>query len=335
MHVSRPLPSAAPAAGPASGLGWGLLGVTAFSLTVPLTSIAVEGLSPVLVGVGRAVVAALLAAVALAATRQRPPTARQAVRLLVLVGGIVLGFPVLTSLALTTAPAGHGAVVIGLLPAATAVLASLRTGERPPRRFWVLSGAGAVAAVGFAALSGGTGGAGVGLHPSDLMLLAAVVVGAAGYAEGGVLARELGAWQTVSWALVLALPLTLPTTVVAALVDPPHATTTQWASFAYLAAVSMYLGFFAWYRGLAVGPMAQVSQVQLVQPVITLVWVALLLGELPDALTVGGGLVVIGCAAGAVRSRLSAPRVVRQAPAPAAPAAGSPASSRRTGRPRR
>jgi drug/metabolite transporter (DMT)-like permease len=218
---------------------------------------------------------------------------------------VVVGFPMLTSLALTTAAASHGAVVIALLPAATAVVAVLRARERPPRSFWVAAAFGAVAAIAFAALSGG------GFAPlegSDFLLLGAVVAAAIGYAEGGMLARELGAWQTVSWALVLASPLMVALTAGSVVVEPPTAPWEGWLSFAYLAVISMFLGFFAWYRGLAIGPMAQVSQVQLVQPVLTLLWAALILRENITALTVAGGLAVIACAGLAVRTRARPPR---------------------------
>jgi drug/metabolite transporter (DMT)-like permease len=216
-------------------------------------------------------------------------------------GGVVVGFPLLTSFALTTAPAGHGAVVIALLPAATATMAVLRGHERPPVRFWVVAGVGAVAAMGFASAQWGGPGH---LRWSDALLLGAVVAAAVGYAEGGLLARELGAWQTVSWALVLCSPLMVFLTVLSAAGQTPSGTPVQWAAFAYLGVVSMFLGFFAWYRGLAIGPMARVSQVQLVQPVLSLCWAGLLLAEQLTWTTLVGGLVVILCAGVAVRSRL-------------------------------
>ncbi len=220
-------------------------------------------------------------------------------------GGIVVGFPLLTSFALTTAPASHGAVVIAALPAATAVMAVLRGREHPPLAFWVAAGAGAVAAMTFAsAQSGGLGQ----LHWADLLLFGAVLAAAVGYAEGGLLARELGAWQTVSWSLVVCAPLMVTLAGLSALRQTPDGTPVQWAAFAYLGVISMFLGFFAWYRGLAIGPMAQVSQVQLVQPVMSIAWAGLLLGEHITATTTLGGLVVILCAGSAVRARLSTPR---------------------------
>lgn len=289
---------------PRHGAAWGFVGVLAFSLTVPLTRVAVDGLSPLLTGAGRAVVAALLAAACLAATRQRLPRGRQWLRLAVVGGGVVVGFPLLTSFALTAVPAGHGAVVIAVLPAATAVATVVRTRERPRAAFWAAVTAGAVAALAFAGLQGGGGLGWDGLSWADLLLLGAVASAAIGYAEGGLLARELGAWQTVSWALLLWAPLMLVLSVVSVAREAPTAPPAPWAAFAYLGVVSMFLGFVAWYRGLAIGPMAQVSQVQLVQPVLSIAWAALLLGEQVGWATVLGGLVVVACAGSAVRVRL-------------------------------
>ncbi|MPY10707.1 DMT family transporter [Arthrobacter bussei] len=304
-HSSATLETSMPLSPSRAGLAWGFLGVLAFSFTVPFTRVAVGGLSPLFIGSGRAVIAATLAIAALSLTRQRFPAGVQWVRLAVVGGGIVIGFPLLTSYALTTAPASHGAVVIALLPAATAVMAVIRGKERPPVSFWVTAGMGAVVAVGFAALQGGGL---THLTASDLLLFAAVLAAAIGYAEGGLLARELGAWQTVSWALVIASPIMLALTITAVAQQPPNGTPTEWAAFAYLAVVSMFLGFFAWYRGLAIGPMAQVSQVQLTQPVLSILWAVFLLGEHLTATTVIGGIAVIACAGVAVRTRLNRPK---------------------------
>ncbi|MEW1805381.1 DMT family transporter [Pseudarthrobacter sp. NPDC080039] len=285
-----------------TGIWWGLLGVAAFSFTVPFTRAAVAGMPPLFIGSGRAVVAAVLAAAALALTRQRLPQPRTWARLALVAGGVVAGFPLLTSYALTAVPAGHGAVVIALLPAATATVAVLRTGERPPALFWAVTFLGSLAAVGFAFLQ--SGGAGH-LQWADLLLLGAVACAAVGYAEGGLLARELGSWQTIAWALVLASPAMLVLAVLSLLDQPPSASPVQWAAFGYLAVVSMFLGFFAWYRGLALGPMAHVSQIQLLQPVMSIAWAALLLGEALTWTTVIGALAVIVFAAAAVRVRLT------------------------------
>lgn len=287
-----------------AGLWWGLVGTICFSFSVPFTRVAVGGMSPLFVGAGRAVVAAALAAIVLTLTRQHLPRSTQWARLAIVAGGVVLGFPLLTSYALATASASHGAVVIALLPAVTAAVVVLRTKERPARSFWAFAALGAVAAIGFAAVHGG----GLGrLTWTDLLLFAAVLAAAIGYAEGGLLARELGAWQTVSWALVLAAPLMIALTAASAIRQPPAGTPVEWLTFAYLSVVSMFLGFFAWYRGLAIGPMTQVSQVQLLQPVLSILWAALLLREHLTWPTVLGGLAVIACAGLAVRTRL-APR---------------------------
>jgi drug/metabolite transporter (DMT)-like permease len=297
--------ASAPRAAVSPGVWWGLLGVVAFSFTLPLTRVAVDGLSWLFIGAGRAVVAAALAALCLAATRQRLPRGRQWARLAVVGGGVVIGFPLLTSLALTSTPASHGAMVVAGLPAATAVAVVLRERTRTSRAFWVAAVAGAVAAAGFASAQGGSLGS---WHRADLLLLGAVLTGAVGYAEGGMLARELGAWQTISWALVVWSPVMLLLALLSVAREVPHASATEWAAFAYLGAVSMFLGFFAWYRGLAIGPMHQVSQVQLTQPVMSMAWAGLLLGEPLGATTLVGGLVVVGCAAWAVRARQRAPR---------------------------
>jgi drug/metabolite transporter (DMT)-like permease len=286
-----------------AGLVFGFLGVLAFSFTLPFPRVAVEQIDPLFIGAGRAVVAAALAAVVLVATRQCLPRGAQWLRLCVVVIGVVVGFPLLTSFALQSVPAAHGAVVIGLLPAATAIAAVIRAKERPSMAFWVASGAGVLAVIAFIALAGG----GLdGLHPSDLLLLGAVVLAAIGYAEGALLSSQLGSWQTICWALVVALPVMVPLTAVAVAVHGwPRADASHWLAFGYLAVASMFLGFFAWYRGLAIGPIAQVSQIQLVQPVLTIVWSALIVGERLDLLVWLGAFVVVVCAATAVRARVA------------------------------
>jgi len=232
-------------------------------------------------------------------TRFQLPTAAQLRRLIVVAFGVVIGFPTLTSIALTQATAAHGAVVIALLPAATAVFAVVRGGERPSPKFWLSAGAGFAAVLAFVAVSGGMAG---GFRAADLWFLAAVVVCALGYAEGGALSRDLGGARTISWALVLALPVTIPVAVVSA-----HGLTAApalaWAGFAYVAVISQFLGFFAWYAGLARGGVARIGQIQAIQPVLTLGWSALLLGEHIDVVTVVVALVVLGCVVLTQRAR--------------------------------
>lgn len=278
-------------------------------MSLPATRVAVRDLDPWFVAFGRAVAAAVLAAAYLIAVRAPRPTGTQWRRLAIVALGVVVGFPLFTSLALTTQTAAHGAVVVTILPASTAVFAVLRAGERPRWPFWLASFAGVAAVLSFLIMAGAVHGA---LTRADLFLLAAVVLCALGYAEGGALARELGGARTICWALIVALPVTVPITAATVLARPPHAGGAEWAGFAYVSAVSMFLGFFAWYGGLARGGVARVGQIQLAQPLLTLVWSALLLGEAVTPAAVVTALVVLGCVV--VLHRTTS--VVRREPAP-------------------
>ncbi|GIG88339.1 DMT family transporter [Plantactinospora endophytica] len=282
------------------GLALGALGVLAFSVSLPATRVAVGQLDPWFVAFGRAVGAALLGWAYLRITDAPRPTRDQWRRLSVVALGVVVGFPLFTSLALLTQTSAHGAVVITVLPAVTAVFAVLRAGERPPPLFWVAGAGGLLAVSAFLGVGGAVHGA---LSPADLFLLVAVLLCGLGYAEGGALARELGGARTICWALLLSLPVTGPVTAVAALADPPRADGVAWSAFGYLTVVSMFLGFFAWYAGLARGGVARVGQVQLVQPVLTLGWSALLLGESVTPASVAAALVVLGCVVLTQRTR--------------------------------
>ncbi|MBY8871427.1 DMT family transporter [Micromonospora sp. PLK6-60] len=264
----------------------------AFSMSLPATRVAVQTLDPWFVAFGRAVGAALLAGAYLGLTGAPRPNRDQWRRLSIVALGVVVGFPLFTSLALTTQTSAHGAVVVTVLPAMTAVFAVLRAGERPPPLFWIASTAGLALVLAFLAGSGSIRGT---LSLADAFLLAAVVLCGLGYAEGGVLARELGGARTICWALLLSLPATVPITTVAAIAHRPQAGIAGWSAFGYLTVVSMFLGFFAWYAGLARGGIAKVGQIQLVQPVLTLIWSAVLLGEAvtPGALLVAGA--VLAC----------------------------------------
>ena len=281
------------------GLVLGAVGVLGFSGSLVATRAAVVELDPWFVAFGRAVVAALLAAAVLALTRSPLPQRRH-VPSLALVGlGVVVGFPLFSSLALQDRTSAHGAVVVGLLPVATALFAVARAGERPTARFWLASGAGLLAVLAFAAAAGAGG-----PQPSDALLLAAVVLGGLGYAEGGALSRELGGWRTICWALVLSLPVTVPVTALVGVGGDVSAGASAWAGFAYVSLVSMFLGFFAWYAGLALGGVAKVGQVQLAQPVLTLGWAALLLGEEVTAATIAAALAVLASVVATQRTRV-------------------------------
>jgi drug/metabolite transporter (DMT)-like permease len=284
----------------------GALGVLAFSMSLPATRIAVRELDPWFVAFGRAVGAAALAAVYLRLSRALRPSREQWRRLAIVALGVVAGFPLFTSLALTTSTSAHGAVVVALLPAMTAVFAVARAGERPPMLFWAASGSGLAAVLTFLVVSGSVRG---GLTVTDLYLLVAVGLCALGYAEGGVLARELGGARTICWALLVALPVTVPLTAAAVITRPPHAGPAGWAAFGYLTVVSMFLGFFAWYAGLARGGIARVGQIQLAQPVLTLLWSALLLDEPVGAWSIVAAGVVLVLVVATQRARAARPAV--------------------------
>jgi drug/metabolite transporter (DMT)-like permease len=256
------------------GLGFGLLGVLAFSFTLPATRLAVAAFDPLAVGLGRAVVAAIPAALLLFLTKQSWPDRSQWKRLAVVVLGVIVGFPVFSAWAMQHTDASHGAVVVGILPLATAIAAFLRAGERPRSRFWFSSIAGSATVVAFA-LSSGRGGIG----PADGSLLLAVALAALGYAEGGRLAREIGGWQVICWSLVLALPFLIGPVVWSVVRHGIEAPPSAWGGFFYLSFVSAFLGFFAWYHGLALGGVARVGQLQLLQPFFTFIAAAVFLGE--------------------------------------------------------
>jgi drug/metabolite transporter (DMT)-like permease len=277
----------------------GLLGVLGFSLTLPVTRVAVDGLDPIFIGLGRAAVAAIPAALLLALWRERLPDRATIARLALVALGVVFGFPVLATLALQDLTAAHSAVIVGLLPAATAVMAVARAGERPSLGFWVASGAGLVAVLAFAASQG----AGRPSH-ADLLVLGAVALGAVGYAEGGSLARDMGGSRVICWALVLSLPLTLPLGVAGAVLGGVDAPADAWLGFAYVAMVSQFLAFFAWYAGLARGGVAKIGQVQLVQPLLTLGWSAALLGEHIGAATLIASFAVVASVLATQRARV-------------------------------
>jgi drug/metabolite transporter (DMT)-like permease len=260
-----------------AGMLLGLVAVAMFSLTLPFTRMAVAELDPAFVALGRALVAAVLGAVWLRWKRAPLPPKSALLPLALVSLGCVIGFPWLTSIALRTLPASHGAVLVGILPLATAAFSALRGNEKPSAGFWAFALLGSGIVIGFALRqSGGS------FHLADLLMFGAVVLGALGYAEGGRLSQTMGGQQVISWALVLSAPLLLP--LVLWLSWPrldaiAHAGFSAWLGFAYVSVFSMFIGFFFWYRGMARGGIARVGQVQLVQPFLTLVGAALLLGE--------------------------------------------------------
>jgi drug/metabolite transporter (DMT)-like permease len=277
----------------------GFLGVLAFSFTLPATRVAVEQLDPTFVGIGREAFAAIPAALILLVTRAPLPSRLQLRRVGVVAFGVVFGWPLSTAIALQGLTSAHSAVIVGILPAATAVAAVLRAGERPARRFWLASLAGLIAVLAFAASQG------AGLPSTgDLLILIAVALSAIGYAEGGALARELGGWQVICWAVLLSAPLTIPIALVAAVGSDVHGDADAWLGFAYVAGVSALLGFFPWYAGLARGGVAKIGQIQLIQPLLTLAWSAALLSEHVSAITLFAAVLVVLCVVGTQRAQV-------------------------------
>jgi drug/metabolite transporter (DMT)-like permease len=274
------------------------VGVILFSATFPATTVALRGFDAVFIGAGRSVGAAVLAAVTLWLTRSPLPTRRQVMSLLACVPGVGFGYGVLTAIALEHVTASHAAVVTGLVPIGTAIVATWRAGERPGRLFWVASVIGACTVVAFT-LSSNIGS----VHAADVLLLIALILAAVGYAEGGRLAREMPGWRVICWVLILALPISLPLTVVSGIVSPPHPDLASGVALLYLVSVTMFLGFFAWYSGLARAGIARASQLQLAQPFLTIGLSALVLGERPGPLTYIAAAVVLGCVLATQRAR--------------------------------
>lgn len=289
----------APAAG-LPGLFWAGLGVLLFSLSMPATRLAAPELGGTVVGLGRAVIAGLLAGLLLWARGERLPARRHWPSLAIVGLGVVIGFPVLAAIALEDVPAIYGSILIGLLPLGTALAAVARAGERPAPRFWLSMAVGVAAVLAFAWVNGDGR-----LHRADALLLGAVLLGGLGYAEGGRLARELDGWRVISWALVFTAPFLCVPLVLALATHGIDASPRAWLGFGYVTFFSMFLGFFAWYRGLARAGVAKAGQLQLLQPFLSLGWSAALLGEAVPASGVAAVLVALGALVVGQRSRVA------------------------------
>ncbi|GAA4229245.1 DMT family transporter [Actinomadura meridiana] len=308
-HDSATVSTSIADTGALRGLGLAAIGVLVFSFTIPGTVFALDGLDPYLIGVGRSAAATVLAAVALLLVRARPPRREQLASYAVVAIGVIFGFPMLSTLALDHgASSAHSAVVVGLLPAVTAVFGVVRAGERPSRAFWLAGAAGASCVTGFALVRGAGR-----LTAADLLLFGALVAAAAGYTEGARLTRGMPGWRVISWALVLAAPVTVPVTAGLLATTDPHWTGRAVLGFGYVSALSAYIGFFAWYEGLARAGIARASQVQLAQPLMTLVWSGLFLSERIDGTTALAAVAVLVCVALTQRAR------VHRTPPPARP----------------
>ncbi len=293
----------------AYGIWLGVLGVVIFALTLPLTRLAVGTpeaplMSGVFVATGRAALAALLSVAFLRWQRAPWPQREDLLPLLVIALGVVFGFPLLTSVAMRHVQAVHASVMLGVLPLATAVVATWLHGQRPSLGFWLCALLGSGLVVAYALLRSGQ--SGLALHPADLLLLAAMACAAVGYAWGARLSGRMRSEHVICWALVLSLPINLPLAWWSA---PPSAVGPgAWAAFAYVAVFSMWLGFFAWYRALSLGGTVRVSQVQLLQPFLSMLFAVPLLGERLDFTTVAFGLAVMATVFVGRRMPVSSPK---------------------------
>lgn len=270
------------------GLLLGLAGVICFSLTLPATSIAVEYFGTTVVGLGRTVVAAILVAVVLIVRKEKLPSPSQFKSLLIVAVGAVLGFPLLTSWAMESLPVSHGAVEVALLPLATAGFAMFRAGEIPSIKFWVSSIIGSLAVIMYA-LHLGFGQ----LQVADLALLAAVIILGLSYAEGGKLAKELGSWQVIAWAIMIGAPFFIIPVGLNLTTEMLHAPIQAWVSLIYLAVVSQFLAYVAWYSGMAMGGIARVSQIQYLQPFLMIVFATVFLDESITSFTLVTAVIVV------------------------------------------
>lgn len=276
--------------------GWvnGFIGVVIFAGSLPATRVAVAGFDPVFLTCARAGIAALLAFFLLWILRQPWPRLADLPALFITAFGVVVGFPLLTALALQHITSAHSIVFLGMLPLCTAAFAVLRGGERPRSAFWLFSVLGSACVVGWAA----TGDLGASLK-GELLMLGAVVVCGLGYAEGARLSRHLGGWQVISWALLVSLPLIFPLTLLTWPASFQDVSVSSWLGLAYVSLFSMLIGFVFWYRGLAMGGIAAVGQLQLLQPFMALGLASLLLGEEVSATMLGVTLAAVLCVVGA------------------------------------
>jgi drug/metabolite transporter (DMT)-like permease len=286
---------------PVSGLMLGAVAVVMFSGTVPATRIAVESIDPIVVGVGRSVLGAMIAIGYLVAVRSPRPTRAQAPGLLVVAMGAAVGFGWFSAQALRSLSASHGSVVIAILPMLTAVFGALRTGARPQPLFWIATAGGTAVVVVFAATSSRSGSIGIG----DAYLFGALVCAAAAYAEGGRLARTMPGGQVIAWGLVAALPVSVPLTAAALRDSPLEPTASSLAALGYMAVFSVFVGMVLWYRAMGLAGVPRVSSIQLGQPLLSLLWSWLLVGEQLRPQTIAAAILVLVCVATAQKARIS------------------------------
>ena len=281
------------------GMLLGVVAVAAFSLTLPATRAAIESFNPLFVGIGRGVVASLLAATYLVAGRHRLPTRNELKSIIIVALGVVAGFPILTAFAMRYVDASHGSIMLGIQPLATAAAGFVFAGERPSFGFWAMAFLGTTLVVAFSLLKGGGT-----LQLADLALIAAVASSSIGHAKGANLTRLLGSLQVISWALVISAPFLIVPAILYA-PNTVHLSVSSWLGFIYVSLVSQFLGFLPWYRGLALGGIARVGQTRLLQPFFTIAAASVLLGEAVDAVTLSFAVIVFGVVAIGMRLNIA------------------------------
>ena len=260
------------------GMLIGFIGILIFSLTLPVSKIAVLSFDPYFIAFGRATLAGIVALVYLLSKKEPIPAKTDFAKFVVIALGVVFGFPIFTTVAMTEGSSSHGAVILGMMPLATTVIGVIRFKERPSLGFWLVSLLGAVLVVVYALLKN------LGSFTYiDCLLVLGGICACVGYVEGGELSRKMNPRIVISWALVISLPINIVMSYFTFDTQYLNASPIAWTSFIYLSLFSMFIGFFFWYEGLAIGGIARVSQVQLMQPFCTLVAASLLLG---DSLTV-------------------------------------------------
>ncbi|MBN9549844.1 MAG: DMT family transporter [Alphaproteobacteria bacterium] len=276
--------------------GWlsGFIGVLIFSGSLPATRVAVMDFDPAFLTLARAAIAGLLGIAMLLLFREKRPEQKDLVSLVVVALGVVVGFPLLTALALRHVTSAHSIIFVGLLPLATAIFGVLRGGDRPRPAFWLFSCLGSALVAGFA-LSQGVSASPVG----DSLMLGAIIVCGLGYAEGAALSRKLGGWQVICWALALSLPVMLALSLLTLPASFAGIGSSAWIGLGYVSLFSMLIGFIFWYRGLAQGGIAAVGQLQLLQPFFGLALAASLLHEKVSPMMVVVTLGVVACVFGA------------------------------------
>lgn len=270
------------------GMLLGFIGVLMFSLTLPFTRIAVAEINPYFVTFGRSSLGGICALLLLVFTRPKLPSKNQLIRLSVMALGVVYGFPLFVSLAMKTLPSAHGGIVLGVLPLATAVVGALRFHERPSLAFWITAVMGSLLVITYASLNGSGG-----LASEDWLLFVAIASASIGYSEGGKLSEEMSSVEVISWALVLTLPINIFLTYQYLDFAISEVTTSAVIALIYVGLISMYIGFIFWYKGIALGGVARVGQVQLLQPFLTLVGAYFLLDEQITAMNIGFALCVL------------------------------------------